>query len=141
MWRITWNSIPRYAGTMKHHFWSGVENILGQMLLLGEDHVCSVRSSLNLVVVEDNTIISDSQRTINTSTIKIYIISSPCFITQIITEKCTLCKWAPFCLATFWSTEYLLFAALFSWDSCWSTLWLYLTKCIHSEHPATWVMH
>ncbi|ROL41304.1 hypothetical protein DPX16_2931 [Anabarilius grahami] len=71
MWRITWNSIMRPAGTLQQHIWSGMDDILGQLLLLMEDHfpfmefvdyalwVCG--SSLTVGVVKDNdTIISDT---------------------------------------------------------------------------------
>lgn len=49
--------------TLKQHFWSRVDNILGQMLLLHGGGSLSIQcgSSLNLGIIEDNNaIISDS---------------------------------------------------------------------------------
>lgn len=56
--------------THKHLFWSGIDNILGQLLLLKEHHrpfaefidytLWLFRSSLIVRVVEDNNIISNS---------------------------------------------------------------------------------
>lgn len=57
--------------TLKHLFWSGMDDILGQMLLLGEGHrpfakyvdytlwVC--RFSLTVRVIEEKDIISDTR--------------------------------------------------------------------------------
>lgn len=65
-----YNKACRDNETHKHLFWSGIENILGQLLLLKDHHrpfaefvdyiLWLFGSSLIVVVVEDNNIISNS---------------------------------------------------------------------------------